>query len=80
MGYYFRQRHELLLIGKRGRGLSMPEPTDRPDSVIEAERGKHSEKPALVYEHLERMFPIATKVELFARTRRDGWAAWGNQA
>ena len=30
MGYYARQRHELLLIGKRG-SLPVPEPSDRPD-------------------------------------------------
>ena len=27
-----------------------------------------------------RMFPSATKLELFARSRRDGWDAWGNEA
>lgn len=28
---------------------------------------------------LEDMFPNAKKLELFCRTERDGWDAWGNQ-
>lgn len=79
MGYYARQRHELLLIGRRG-SLRVPDAEDRPDSVIEAPRGKHSEKPEVVYELIERMYPFHKRVELFARRSRDGWAAWGNQA
>lgn len=79
MGYYARQRHELLLIGKRGDARS-PDEEDRPDSVIEAPRGAHSAKPPIVYDLIGRMFAGRTKVELFARTRRPGWAAWGNQA
>lgn len=79
MGYYARSRHELLLIAKRG-ALPVPDPEDRPDSVIEAPLGKHSEKPDAAYEIIERMYPLHRKVELFARRARDGWAAWGNQA
>lgn len=79
MGYYARQRHEILLICKRG-DFPVPDPENRPDSVIAAPRGVHSEKPDVVYELIERMYPRATKAELFARRRREGWAAWGNQA
>ena len=79
MGYYARQRHELLLIGRRGKP-AVPDAEDRPDSVIEAPRTKHSAKPDEGYEVIERMYPTRTRVELFARRRRDGWAAWGNQA
>lgn len=79
MGYYARQQHELLLIGKRG-ALPVPDPEDRPSSVITAVRGEHSAKPEVVYELIERMYPFAERCELFARTTRDGWAGWGNQA
>ena len=79
MGYWFRQRHELLLVARRG-SLSPPEPAARPDSVIEAPRGRHSAKPAAVYQLLERMFPHATRLELFARGGRPGWDTWGNEA
>jgi N6-adenosine-specific RNA methylase IME4 len=79
MGYYARQRHEQLLVAARGN-LPVPPPEARPDSVIEAPRGRHSQKPEAVYGLLEAMYPGLPKVELFARGGRPGWAAWGNQA
>jgi len=78
MGYYVRQRHELLLIATKG---SPPVPNEqaRPDSVIEAPRTTHSRKPECVYEMLERAYSYTRKLEMFARTTRDGWNAFGNQ-
>lgn len=78
MGYYFRQRHELLLVATRGN-LPTPAPENRLDSVFECPRTGHSEKPPIVYEFIERMYPEFLKCELFARNSREGWAAWGNQ-
>ena len=79
MGYYFRQRHELLLVASRG-SLPVPAPANRPDSVIEAKRTDHSRKPDCVYELIEKMYPEHAKCELFARNTRDGWTGWGNQS
>ncbi len=79
MGYYFRQRHELLYVATRG-AMPAPAPAARVDSVIEAPRQAHSAKPDSVYEVIERMYPTLPRVELFARQRREGWAAWGNQS
>ena len=79
MGYYARQRHEILLIGTRGH-LPTPEPSNRPDSVIMAPRDKHSAKPVRAYELLESMYPGLPKVEIFCRSPREGWSSWGNQA
>jgi N6-adenosine-specific RNA methylase IME4 len=79
MGYFFRQRHELLLVATRG-SPPVPAPDVRPDSVIEAPRGAHSEKPAVVHELIERMYPGVPRLELFARGKRDGWEGWGNEA
>lgn len=39
----------------------------------------HSRKPGCAYEMIERMFPDAKKIELFARGVRDGWDCWGNE-
>ncbi len=87
MGYWARQRHELVLIAVRGK----PQPpleSERPDSVFEAPRGRHSEKPAHLRELLERLYPKAGpgpskrrtgRVELFTRQHRPGWDGWGNQ-
>lgn len=78
MGYYFRQRHELLLVATRGE-LPVPEPSDRHDSVIEGERTEHSAKPVEFYEVIEAMYPEYRRIELFSRNPRLGWAGWGNQ-
>jgi N6-adenosine-specific RNA methylase IME4 len=78
-GSYFRQRHELLLVAKRGRP-PCPAPAVRPDSVMTAPRGKHSAKPLIAYQLLERMYPKTRKLELFARGQpRPAWTAWGNE-
>ena len=79
MGYHARNQHEILLIAKRGQ-FAPPAPADRPSSVVNAPRGEHSAKPEVFYELIERMYPDAPKVELFARKQRDGWASFGNQA
>ena len=56
MGYWFRGRHELLLVGRRG-DFPCPPPKDRVPSVINAPRGDHSEKPDAVHEILESYYP-----------------------
>lgn len=78
MGYWFRGRHELLLVGKRG-SFSPPPPKARADSVLCYRRGRHSEKPDGVYRLMERMFPHAKRLDMFARCKRKGWTPWGNE-
>jgi N6-adenosine-specific RNA methylase IME4 len=78
-GYWFRNRHELLLVGTRGN-VPAPAPGEQYSSVIEAALGRHSEKPAAFAEMIEEMFPNVPAVELFARGPRLGWAVWGNEA
>ena len=78
-GIYVRQRHEYLLLGKRGQPIT-PRPGSQPDSVIEAPRQKHSAKPDQIYDLIEKMYPDLPKIELFCRSPRSGWDAWGNQA
>ena len=77
-GHYFRQQHEVLLLAVRG-AMPTPSTAARVSSVIQAPRGRHSEKPESVYEIIEAMYPGLPKVELFARKRRPGWTAWGDQ-
>lgn len=78
LGQYARGAHELLLFATRGRAM-VPLPEHRPPSVIFAPRTEHSAKPAEAYEAVERISP-GPRVELFARTARPGWRAWGDQA
>lgn len=79
MGYHARNQHELLLIAKRG-DMPPPRPGEQPSSVIEAPRTEHSAKPPIFAEIIERLYPEVGKIELFCRSPRRGWEAWGNQA
>jgi N6-adenosine-specific RNA methylase IME4 len=78
-GYWFRNRHELLLVGTRGH-VPAPAPGTQFDSAFEAPVREHSRKPDVAYEMIEAMFPSLPKIELNARAEREGWSSWGNQA
>lgn len=77
-GYHNRNQHELLLVGKRGE-IPPPPESERVSSVLISPRGRHSEKPPQVYDWLDNWYPGIPKIELFARNRRKGWEAWGNE-
>jgi N6-adenosine-specific RNA methylase IME4 len=78
LGYWVRNQHELLIISRRGN-MPAASPRNRPRSIINAPRRAHSQKPDEAYELIERMYPELPKIELFARSRRPGWDAWGNE-
>lgn len=78
-GLIFRNRHEPLLYGTRGK---MPGPQYQPQSVFEYPRGKHSAKPPEIRTEIEKMYPdfdARTRIELFARESIPGWTVYGNQ-
>jgi len=78
-GYWVRDKHELLLIGIRGK-IPAPAMGEQFPSAIEAPKGKHSEKPDFQYEIAEKYFPNLPKAELNARRARAGWIQWGGEA
>lgn len=75
MGRTLRMQHEVCLIGRRGRPPMLSRAVR---STLEAPLGEHSEKPAAFFDLVERFTP-GPYVELFARTKRDGWTAFGKQ-
>jgi N6-adenosine-specific RNA methylase IME4 len=76
-GYWFREKHEHLLVGTKGN-IPAPAPGTQDESVLIAPRGRrHSEKPKFVYELIEDYFPNLPKIELNARQCREGWDSWG---
>ena len=75
MGWYVESKHEILLIGIKGDGVF---PREKVSSWFAADVARHSRKPDLVYDDIERMFP-GPYLELFARQERPGWTAWGNE-
>ncbi len=80
MGLIFRNWHEILLYGTRGK---MPGPQYQPPSVFKYPRGKHSAKPPEIRKEIEKMYPDfdkATRLELFARGKVEGWSTYGLEA
>jgi N6-adenosine-specific RNA methylase IME4 len=79
-GYWNRNQHELLLVGRKG-DIPAPAPGMQWSSVIEAPLGDHSAKPEKLLEMIEAYFPTLPKIELNRRgAARAGWDAWGNEA
>jgi N6-adenosine-specific RNA methylase IME4 len=75
-GYWVRGQVEHLLIGVRG-DVPSPAPGQQYPAVIEAPRGRHSEKPDIFADEIVRLFPNVPKLEMFARQARPGWDVWG---
>ncbi len=81
LGYWSREKHEILLVGVKGKKIAAPALGTQFDSLIYAPRAAHSEKPDVFLEMIERHFPTLPKIELNRRgAPRPGWDAWGNEA
>lgn len=61
-------------FGQGGRHAQATEGT-----LFEWPRGRHSEKPQEFFALVERLSP-EPRLEMYARTARPGWAAWGKEA
>jgi N6-adenosine-specific RNA methylase IME4 len=77
-GRWFRDRHELVLVGVRGR-VPCPAPGTQALSLFAERRGEHSAKPDFVAAEIDRLWPHIPKIELFRRgAARPGWDAFGD--
>jgi N6-adenosine-specific RNA methylase IME4 len=76
MGRTFRACSEHALIGTRGK-LAVISKSERAVELHTAL--PHSSKPSGLQERLDRMFPEARRLELFARQERPGWTCFGNE-
>jgi N6-adenosine-specific RNA methylase IME4 len=75
-GQYLRGQTEHLLLAVRGRGKAIA--TGQGVTYLEAPRTRHSAKPDAFYDMVEAVSP-GPRVEFFARRRRSGWQAFGNE-
>jgi N6-adenosine-specific RNA methylase IME4 len=75
LGNYLRNQTEHLLFGIRGQA---PIRFRSQGSWLYAPVQEHSHKPEEQYAIIERCSP-GPYLELFARRRRPGWHAWGNE-
>lgn len=78
MGYWFRGRHEILLVGTKGK-FSPPSKEFRFPSVYLEKRSKHSKKPSFYRDFINDAYQDFNKIELFARQSSEGWDVWGNE-
>ena len=77
-GNWFIHRTQTLLFGYRSRCV-FPLGRYKPNLIQNTgDPVRHSQKPDAAFELIESVSPPA-RLELFARARRPGWAAWGNE-
>lgn len=75
MGRYVRASHEVAVVASRGKNIVHDHAVR---STFEAKVGRHSEKPEVFYDLVEKLAP-GPYLELFARRRRVGWTCDGNE-
>lgn len=78
--FTLRYSHEYLLFMYYGRfsPVALAE-RGRITTVFEERSRRHSRKPEISYDIIERLYPQARRLELFARYLRPGWDSWGNE-
>lgn len=81
LGHFFRQTHEICLIGINNNKIYKHIKNRSQRSVDFAENMRHSTKPEDLQDALDLMFPDTdiNKIELFARRHRSGWLCLGNE-
>lgn len=79
MGRLFRNCHEICLIGINNNGIYKKLQDKSQRTISFAPSLKHSQKPEHLQASLEKMFPDAKYLEVFARRQRDGWLCIGNE-
>jgi N6-adenosine-specific RNA methylase IME4 len=79
VGFYFRNVTEVVLFGTRGKNARTLAPGRRQVNIIAKRKREHSRKPDEIYPIIEAC-SHGPFLELFARTRRNGWTVWGHQA
>ena len=77
VGNYTMSSCEYCLLFKKGKIPNGRVRNPGQKQFISAPVTIHSEKPNEARERISAMFPIAKKVELFARNKTQGWYSWG---
>jgi N6-adenosine-specific RNA methylase IME4 len=69
-GFWFRDNHELVLMGTKGQ-LAAQEHSQPFPSIIETRT--RSTKPSVLHRHIRESWPDAVRLELFGQRKRKGW-------
>lgn len=78
IGYYAKSNQEICLLGVRGKAHSLVK-SNSISSFVSTGRTKHSEKPQIFRNKIVELFGDIPRIELFARTKTEGWDVWGNE-
>lgn len=72
--------HEYLLYMYRGKLLPVaPDERGKIHTVFTEQVTKHSKKPEISFLIIDRLYPSARKLEIYARQDREGYDCWGNE-
>ena len=72
--FTIRYGHEYLLYMYKGKLLPVAaEERGKIHSVFTEQVKRHSQKPRVAYEIIERLYPHRYRLEMYARNHRDGW-------
>lgn len=75
-----RYGHEYLLYMYKGKLTPVAkEERGKIHTVFREKVTKHSKKPEIAYEIIERLYPHLRKLEMYARNTRPGWDCFGNE-
>lgn len=66
---------EVCMLGTRGKVIKPA--TNKIASVVITPRQRHSSKPTIIRDLINKLYPDLNKVELFAREYSDGWTSTG---
>lgn len=78
--FTIRYGHEYLLYLYRGKFLPVVlEERGKIHSVFTEQVKRHSQKPEIAYQIIERLYPDTQRLEMYARKKRNGWDVWGNE-
>lgn len=93
-GFVVQSGAEIYLLGSKGKPPYAKRPikgvfttieeydaalAEAVETSLEAPRREHSRKPDEQYDRIETLMGDVPRCELFARTQRPGWEAWGNE-
>lgn len=76
MGGWTRSNSEIVLLGVKGNPKRINEGIR---SLVLASPEEHSKKPDRIRDDIVKLCGDLPRIELFARDRKEGWDAWGNQ-
>ena len=81
VGHWLRNSTEHCALAVHGNVKAFSGRTLTNEStILHSPRREHSRKPENFYQLVDKLCPDITKLEMFARSSRDGWDCWGDEA